>query len=406
MQKYARRMSAMAETASVVKGLFGALNDPDLISLGIGAPAREALPVDILREISNDVLRRDTRGIEALQYGPTAGIMDLREIIAEQLLTPKGVNVNPDRILVTVGGLEAITLTCELFIDPGDVILVERPTFVHAIETFEMFEARCIGVEMDGDGMNMDDLEEKIRKFHPKMIYVIPTFQNPSGRTLSLERRKKLAELAAQYDVLVMEDDPYRDIRYSGTELPPIKSFDVSGNVILGNSFSKIFSAGSRLGYMVANDGGMLERLKDAKSAMNSHTAQLPQILCAEFFKRGYYPVHHAMICSLYRERRDVMMDCLARYFPQGTRFVYPDGGLFTWAELPGRLNATALLKEAVSRKDVKVSYVAGEKFFPADGGEPITNCMRLSFGAVPPEKIRIAVERLGTMLCRELENR
>lgn len=402
MQKYARRMDAMAETAAVVKGLFGALNDPELISLGIGAPAKEALPVDILREISNDVLRKDSRGIEALQYGPTAGVLDLREVIVEQLLEPKGVHTSPDRIMVTVGGLETISLTCELFIDPGDVILVEKPTFVHAIETFEMFEARCVGVEMDDNGIIIEDLVDKIKRYHPKMIYVIPTFQNPSGRTLCLERRKRLAEIAAEYNVLVMEDDPYRDIRYSGEDLPPIKSFDESGNVILGNSFSKIFSAGSRLGYMVANDQAMAEHLKDAKSALNSHTSQLPQILCAEFFKRGYYPAHHKMICDLYRERRDTMVECLTKYFPEGTKFTYPDGGLFTWAQLPGGLNTTELLGEAVSRKDVKVSYVAGEKFFP--DGAPITNCMRISFGAVPPEKIRLATERLGRMLCEKLK--
>lgn len=402
MQKYARRMGAMAETAAVVKGLFGALNDPELISLGIGAPAKEALPVDILREISNDVLRTDTRGIEALQYGPTAGALDLRQIIVEQLLEPKGVHTDADHIMVTVGGLETISLTCELFIDPGDIILVEKPTFVHAIETFEMFEARCIGVEMDDDGMIMEDLEDKIKKHHPKMIYVIPTFQNPSGRTLSLARRKRLAEIAAEYDVLVMEDDPYRDIRYSGEDLTPIKAFDTSGNVILGNSFSKIFSAGSRLGYMVANDDKMMEHLKDAKSALNSHTSLLPQILCAEFFKRGYYPAHHKMICDLYRERRDTMVECLKTYFPEGTKFTYPDGGLFTWAQLPGGLNTTELLPEAISRKDVKVAYVAGEKFFP--DGAPVTNCMRISFGAVAPEKIRIATERLGRMLYEKLK--
>ncbi len=402
MQKYARRMGAMAETAAVVKGLFGALNDPELISLGIGAPAKEALPVDILREISNDVLRTDTRGIEALQYGPTAGALDLRQIIVEQLLEPKGVHTDADHIMVTVGGLETISLTCELFIDPGDIILVEKPTFVHAIETFEMFEARCIGVGMDDDGMIMEDLEDKIKKHHPKMIYVIPTFQNPSGRTLSLARRKRLAEIAAEYDVLVMEDDPYRDIRYSGEDLTPIKAFDTSGNVILGNSFSKIFSAGSRLGYMVANDDKMMEHLKDAKSALNSHTSLLPQILCAEFFKRGYYPAHHKMICDLYRERRDTMVECLKTYFPEGTKFTYPDGGLFTWAQLPGGLNTTELLPEAISRKDVKVAYVAGEKFFP--DGAPVTNCMRISFGAVAPEKIRIATERLGRMLCEKLK--
>lgn len=403
MSKYARRMSTMAASAEVVKGLFNVPNDPEIISLGLGAPAREALPVDILREISADILRTDSRGVEALQYGATPGVRDLQEVIVEHLLEPKGVKTSPDRIVVTVGGMETLTLTCELFIDPGDIILVEKPTFVQAIETFEMFEARCIGVEMDDGGIDPDDLVDKIVRYKPKMIYVIPTFQNPSGRTLSLERRKRLAEIAAEYDVLILEDDPYRDIRFSGEDLPPIKAFDTTGHVILGNSFSKIFSAGSRLGYMVANSGEMMEALKNAKSALNSHTSSLNQILCAEFFKRGYFPAHHDMICRLYRERRDVMMECLKKYFPAETRFTYPDGGLFTWAQLPGGLNTTLLRDEAITRPGVKVAYVAGEKFFPADGSEPVTNCMRLSFGSVPPDKIREAVERLGCFLCSRL---
>ena len=400
MQKFAHRMDVMAETAKVVNGLFGSFADPELISLGIGAPAGEALPVDLVREISMDVLRSDSRGVEALQYGSVLGAQDLREVIAGQLLPSCGVHTGADHIMVTTGGLEAISLSCLLFINPGDVILVENPTFVHARETFEMFEAQCIGVHMDANGMDPEDLEEKIRKHHPKMIYVIPTFQNPSGRTLSLERRKRIAELAAEYDVLVLEDDPYRDIRYSGQALPSIKSFDTSEKVILAGSFSKIFSAGSRLGYIVGSDE-MMQHLRNAKTAMNSHTSMLPQILCAEFFKRGYFPAHHKMICDLYRERRDVMMECIGKFFPQGTEFTFPDGGLFTWAALPGGLNTAALLPEAISRKDVKVSYVAGEKFFV--GGTPVTNCMRISFGAVPPEKIRLAVERLGRMLCEKL---
>jgi 2-aminoadipate transaminase len=189
-------MGAMAETADVVKGLFSAMGDKELISFGGGAPAKEVLPVDIVREISNDIMRIDSRGIEALQYGPVMGIKDLREVIANQLLAPKGVKTDIDHIMITTGGLEAISLTCQLFIDPDDIILVESPTFVHAVETFELFEARCIGVNMDEDGMDVDDLEDKIKKYSPKMIYVIPTFQNPTGRTLSQERRMKIAELA------------------------------------------------------------------------------------------------------------------------------------------------------------------------------------------------------------------
>ncbi|MCR4711576.1 MAG: PLP-dependent aminotransferase family protein [Clostridia bacterium] len=401
-RQYARRIAAMTETAKVVKGLFSNLGDPELISLGIGAPAWEALPVDTLREISDDVLRREGRGVEALQYGPTQGVADLRKVVTEMLLAPKGVHTTPDHIMITTGGLEAITLVGELFLNPGDTVLVERPTFVHALETFEMFEAVCHGVEMDDEGIDPEDLEAKIRAFHPKLIYVIPTFQNPSGRTLSLERRQRLAQIAAEYDVVILEDDPYRDIRYSGTDLPPIKAFDTSGNVILCNSFSKIFSAGSRLGYLVASDDEMMECLKDAKSAMNSHTSLLPQILCAEFFKHGYFPAHHQMICDLYRERRDAMIVALQQYFPKETRIVHPDGGLFTWVELPQKINTTLLLPEAISRPDVKVAYVAGERFFP--DGDPVTNCMRLSFGAVPVEKIREAVRRLGTFLTQKLD--
>jgi 2-aminoadipate transaminase len=393
-------MYAMSETAAVVRGLFSSMTDPDLISFSGGAPAKEALPVDIIREISNDVLRVDSRGIEALQYGPVMGVRDLREVVVDQLLAPKGVSTDADHVLITTGGLESISLTCQVFIDPGDVILVERPTFVHAVETFELFEAKCIGVDMDEDGMDTEDLENKIKLYRPKMIYVIPTFQNPTGRTLSLERRRKIAELAAAYDVVVMEDDPYRDIRYSGTDLPPIKTFDTSGNVVLCNSFSKIFSAGSRIGYVIGNDE-VMDRLQTAKTATNSHSSMLPQILCAEFFKRGYFGEHHRMLCDLYRERRDAMMACLDEYFPEGTEHTFPDGGLFTWAVLPGGLNTTELLREATTRPDVKVAYVAGEKFFT--DGAPVRNCMRISFGNVSPERIRIGTERLGRMFRSKL---
>lgn len=400
MSEFAKRMYFMSETATVVRSLFRSMADPDLISFGGGAPAKEALPVDIIREISCDILRTDSRGIEALQYGPVMGVRDLREVVVDQLLAPKGVKTDADHVLITTGGLESISLTCQVFIDPGDTILVERPTFVHAVESFELFQAKCVGVNMDENGMDTEDLEDKIRRYHPKMIYVIPTFHNPTGRTLSLERRKKIAELAAEYDVVVMEDDPYRDIRYSGKDLLPIKAFDTSGNVVLCNSFSKIFSAGSRLGYVVGNDE-IMDRLQTAKTATNSHTSMLPQILCAEFFNRGYFPEHHKKLCDLYRDRRDAMLASIDEYFPKGTEHTYPDGGLFTWAVLPGGLNTTDLLKEAMTRPDVKVAYVAGEKFFT--DGAAVTNCMRISFGNVSPERIRVGIERLGKMLCSKL---
>ena len=401
MFKYAKRIGTMEYMADVVRKLFGAMTDPSIISFGGGAPAKEALPVDILRQITDEVVVKDKRGIEALQYGPIGGTEDMKEIIVNELLAPKGVKCSKENVMVVAGGLEGINLFCQVFIDPGDVILVESPTFVHSVEIFDMFEAKCVAVDMDDDGICTDDLEEKIRQYHPKMIYVIPTFQNPSGRTLSLERRKKVAELAAEYDVLVLEDDPYRDIRYSGVDLPPIKCFDTVGNVVVANSFSKIFSPGVRLGYVMA-EPEIIHYMLEVKSATNSHSSMLPQVLCAEFFKRGYYPAHHEMLCNLYRERRDAMLESIDKYFPAGTKHSFPDGGLFTWVELPEGIDTTELLQEATSDPDVKVAFVAGEGFFVEGGGKG-KNCMRMSFGGNTPEKIREGVMKLGKLIEKKL---
>ncbi len=397
MSNYAKRMKTMEKQANIIKSLFSSMNDPDIISFGGGAIARECLPVDKIREITEDIMRVDSRGYEILSYGPVLGAKDLREVIVNDLLAPKGVKANPDNILIITGGLEAMNLMCQLYIEPGDVILVESPTFVHSVETFSMFEANCIPVTMDDEGMSTEDLETKIIKYNPKLVYVIPTFQNPTGRTLSLERRKKIAELGSKYDVIILEDDPYRDIRYSGEDLLPIKAFDKTGHTVLANSFSKIFSPGSRIGYVYANDE-IISKMVDAKSATNSHSSLLPQIICAEFFKRGYYPEHHKLLCDVHRERRDAMIESIDKYFPEGTKRTFPDGGLFTWVELSGGINTSELLAEATSNPDVKVAFVAGEGFFTEGNGKG-SNCMRLSFGASTPAKIRTGIERLGNLI-------
>ena len=399
MVPFAQRMTDMEKSATVVRKLFGAMTDPETISFGGGAPAREALPVDIIREIAADVMTYDKRGVEALQYSAPNGLADLRKAVAEKLLAPKGITASIDDIAIVAGGLETMNLICQLFINPGDVILVEAPTFMHCVEIFEMFQAKCVSVEMDENGMIMEDLEAKIRQYNPKIIYVIPTFQNPSGRTLSVERRQKVAELGSQYDVLVLEDDPYRELRYSGEDLPPIKYFDKTGHTIYANSFSKIFSPGARLGFVYATPE-IITKLFDAKTATNSQTNGVTQVLCAEFFNRGYYEPHLERVRAIYKERRNTMIDCIDKYLPAGTKRVFPDGGLFTWVELPGDIDTTALLEEAA---EYKVAFVAGEGFF-TDGGGRGRNCMRLSFGSVPPEKIRVGMERLGRLITSKME--
>lgn len=398
MPAFAKRMEYMAGSAAIIRGLFGAMNDPETISFGGGAPASDALPIEQIREIASDVLKRDTRGVEALQYGPVQGIKQLREIVAEKLLAPKGVLASADDILIVNGGLETMNLLCQVFINPGDVILCESPTFVHCVEIFEMFEAKCIGCKTDDRGIVPEDVEQKIQEYHPKMVYVIPTFQNPTGKTLPAERRIKLAELGSKYDVIILEDDPYRDLRYSGEELKPIKAYDQTGHTVLANSFSKIFSLGSRLGYVYANHE-IIEKLVDAKSATNSHTSMLPQILCAEFFARGYYDQHLKKLCTVHKERRDAMMAALKKNMPEGTRWVFPDGGLFSWVELPERIDTTELLKEA---ERYKVAFIAGAGFFVGNPGEG-KNCMRISFGNVTPERIEEGMKRLGDLIKSKL---
>ena len=399
MVRLAKRMETMEGSARIVRHLFSAMTDPEMISFGGGAPAMEALPVDIVREIANDVLTRDKRGLEALQYNNPIGLKDLRDVVARILLEPKGVHAGVDDIMIVNGGLETMNLLCQVVIDPGDVILVESPSFVHCIEIFEMFQAKCVAVETDEDGIVPEDAERKMKEYHPKMVYVIPTFHNPTGKTLTRERRQRLAELGSQYDVLILEDDPYRDLRYSGEELPPIKVFDKTGHTVLANSFSKIFSPGARLGYVVAAPP-IMERLLDAKTATNSHTSALAQVLCAEFFKRGYFGEHLKKIRAIYRERRDVMIDSIDTYLSKGTKRVFPDGGLFTWVELSGDINTTELLKEAAA---YKVAFIAGEGFFVEGGGKG-RNCMRISFGNVPPEKIRVGMERLGRLIASKMK--
>ena len=394
MPEFAKRMDYMAGSAEIIRGLFNAMNDPETISFGGGAPATEALPAETIRQIASEVLAPDRRGREALQYGPVQGVKQLREIVCDKLLKPNDIPADPRDVLIVNGGLETMNLLCQVFIDPGDVILVESPTFVHCVEIFEMFQARCIGCETDEHGLVLEDVERKILQYHPKMVYVIPTFQNPTGKTLPADRREKLAALGSKYDVIILEDDPYRELRYSGEPIKPIKAYDKTGHTVYANSLSKIFSPGSRLGYVYA-DSAIIARLMDAKTATNSHTSMVPQILCAEFFARGYYEEHLKNLCAIHRERRDAMMAAMERYMPEGTKWVYPDGGLFTWVELPGDIDTTELLKKAAA---YKVAYIAGAGFFAGNTGEG-RNCMRISYGNVSPEKIDEGMRRLGELL-------
>ena len=275
-------------------------------------------------------------------------------------------------VLPVTGSTQAMDLLCKAFIDPGDVILVENPSFLGNLQCMKLYQANLVPVDSDDDGLLIDDLESKIKVHHPKMLYTIPTFQNPTGRTLSLSRRKEVAALASRYQMIVAEDDPYRDLRYWGDPLPAIKSFDRDGWVVFLGSFSKIISPGMRVGF-IAGEQAIIRKCTVGKQSTDVHTANLTQAIVDQFLRRNLLPDHIREICADYRVKLQAMIRHLES-FPEGVRFTRPEGGLFVWAELPPSLDALALLQQAISRK---VAYVPGTHFY-VGGGHP--NTLRLNF--------------------------
>ena len=401
MPKFAKRWNNgnIQEASVSLMNLVNAMSDPTLISLGGGSPAQQALPLEAIREIAADVFTKEKRGVEAFSYGPAAGSPTLRKVVTEQLLAPRGVKASLDNLIITTGSLEVMNLMCQAFIEPGDVVFVESPTFVQSALIFQLFGAICIPCTMDDQGLIMEEVEAKMKEYKPKLLYTIPTFQNPMGVTMSLERRKKLAELGAKYDVLILEDDPYYNLRYSGEELPPIKSFDTTDHVVLAGSFSKIFSPGSRLGYAVTSRE-IAARLADAKMSTNTHSPAVSQVLASEFFLRGYFPEHLARIRDFYHVRRDALLAALVKYMPEGTTHTNPDGGMFVWVTFPKEINTTELLAESV--KTIKVAFVAGNVFYVEPGKGQ--SCMRLSFTSISPEAITEAMRQLGELVTAKIK--
>lgn len=400
MVKFAKRwQNGNIEEASIsLMNLVSAMGDPSLISLGGGSPAQEALPLEEIRNIAYEVFTKEKRGVEAFSYGLAKGSKDLRHVVCDDLLAPRGVKADIEGLIITSGSLELMNLMCQAFIEEGDVVFVESPTFVQSALIFQLFGATCIPCNMDDKGLIIEEVEEKMKKYKPKMLYTIPTFQNPMGVTMPEDRRKKLAELGSKYDCIILEDDPYYALRYSGEELKPIKAFDTTGHVVLAGSFSKVFSPGSRLGYGVTTKE-IADKLADAKMSTNTHSPAVSQVLAAEYFKRGFYPEHLKEICGMYKAKRDAMLAALDKYFPEGCTHTTPDGGMFVWATLPDSIDTTELLNESV--KKIKVAFVAGSVFYvEPDKGK---HSMRLSFTSVPPETITAAIKALGELIKEKL---
>jgi 2-aminoadipate transaminase len=393
---YAGRTERMR--ASDIREILKVTAQPDVISLAGGLPAPELFPVDQYRRAFEWVLETD--GPQALQYGPSEGYGPLREFIAGRM-SRSGMVCTADDVLITNGSQQALDLLGKIFLDPGDAVLVEKPTYLGALQAFNQYQPSYVAVPMDDDGMQVDYVERELARAprRIKFIYALPNFQNPTGRSMSLERRKRLVEVASAYGIPIVEDDPYGELRYEGEHLPSLKSLDPEGNVIYLGTFSKILAPGFRLGWAVGPPEAM-ESLLHGKQPSDLHTGMAQQMATLQVAKDGFVDEHVERIKDFYRERRDVMLHAIEEHFPEDARYTRPAGGLFVWAELPPHIDTRELLLEAVKEK---VAFVPGQGFHPDHSG---TNTMRLNFSNVPPDKLREGIRRLGGAIQRKLQDR
>ena len=366
-------------TGSAIREIFKLLAKPGMISFAGGNPSMSALEPDVISELSQEVLKK--HGASLLQYGATDGFGPLRESAAE-FLRASSVNCDASSILPVQGGSQAFDLLLKSLINPGDVILVESPTFLGAIQAMREYNARLISMPTDSEGVIIEAAEELIKKHHPKMMYVIPTFQNPTGITLSLERRKALAALASKYGVVIAEDDPYRDLRYTGEALPAIKAFDTTDRILYCNSFSKIISPGMRVAAIVCTDPTLMRKLVIGKQSSDLHTPNLNQAVMDAYLREGILDEHIRIISESYAKQMNCMQAQL-ELFPKSMKFTKPEGGIFLWCELPEGFNATELLPEATQRG---VAYIPGTHFYTVK--DTNHNTVRLNFSNASLENI------------------
>lgn len=395
-ERFAQRTQRMKSSA--VRELLKLTELPDIISFAGGLPAPEVFPVARFAEAYQTVM--SGLGAKALQYSTTEGYRPLRELIAHQA-SRYNIRVEPENILITNGSQQALDLIGKVFLNPGDHILVERPTYLGALQAWNAYQAEYITADTDHDGYVMESVRRQMR-CGPKFIYALPNFQNPSGITMSLERRQALIEIADHYGVPILEDDPYGQLRYEDEHLPSLVTLDshfratngekYSGNVIYLSTFSKTLAPGVRLGWIVA-PVEVIQRLVQAKQGADLHSGTLTQMLAYEVATGGFLDEHVRHIRAVYRERRNTMLAALDAHFPEGVTWTRPKGGLFLWLTFPESMDAADILKAAVEQK---VAFVPGQSFFADGGGR---NTARLNFSNATPEMIEEGIKRLARCL-------
>ncbi|WP_346878800.1 MULTISPECIES: PLP-dependent aminotransferase family protein [unclassified Clostridium] len=388
--RYANRTSNLK--ASEIRELLKLTEKPEIISFAGGLPAPELFPLDKLNEVASKVIKE--KGQIALQYASTDGYMPLREIIVKERIAPTGVKCDTSNVMLTNGSQQGLEFSAKLFINEGDTIACESPSYLGALNAFMAYGPKFLEIPMDENGMIVEELEKALENenHNIKMIYTIPDFQNPSGITMNIERRKRLSELAAKYEIPLIEDSPYGDLRFEGESLPSIKSFDKAGYVINLGTFSKTFCPGLRLGWILAEEE-IIKKYILIKQGADLQCNTFAQVIAGEYMKIYSLDDHIKSIIEVYRVRRDLMIDSMKKYFPEDVKYTYPSGGLFTWVELRKDLDSASIMEDALKEN---VAYVPGASFFP-NGGKK--NFFRLNYSNMPEDKIVEGIKRLGKVL-------
>ncbi len=394
--KCAERTHLMARSS--IREILKLTQRPDIISFAGGLPAPELFPVERVKAAADKVLT--DHGAEALQYGASEGVRELRDLIAERM-SRGGVHVTRDDILIVSGAQQGIDLIGKVLLNEGDGLVVEDPTYMGMLHAWRPYNPCYYTIPTDHDGLDLDVLRRVLRE-KPKLLYLVPNFQNPQGITLSAERRRALMELLDEFDGIVVEDNPYGELRYSGDDIPSLYEYDAEyegkttfdGRVIYLGTFSKILAPGVRVGWIAAPPG-IMEKLVQAKQASDLHTSPLTQMIVAEVARDGFLDQHVECLRDVYEARRDLMLEAMADYFPKAVRWTKPDGGLFLMAQAPEYIDMTEMFKVALEHK---VAYVPGADFF-VGGAAAGGHTFRLNFSNARPAMIQAGIQRLGTML-------
>lgn len=395
MVRFSDRMSLLK--GSEIRELLKLTSQPDIISFAGGMPAPELFPVEGIKEAACKVM--DESGRIALQYTSTEGLPALREKIVARMAAKNGIkNVTIDNVMITSGSQQGLDFSARIFLNPGDAVLVESPSYLGALNAFKACQPEFIEVPTDDDGMIPEELEKILStRDNVKMIYVIPDFQNPTGKTWTMERREKFMALINKYEIPVVEDNPYGELRFEGQNMPSLKSMDTKGLVIFLGTMSKILAPGLRIGWICC-DPKILGKYNFIKQGADLQSSTIDQLITNQFLDMFNLDEHVEKIKKVYSVRRTVMLDTMEATFPKEVKFTHPNGGLFTWCVLPEYMNAKEIAPKCLEKK---VAYVPGGSFFPNGGKE---NHFRLNYSCMPEDKIKTGITRIGEILKAELK--